>query len=344
VNGSATAWRIVSALLLFFLVLAVAEVFRTTMGVALLLFAGVLFGIFLNRLARWASDHSALSYRWAYWLVVAAIVASVSTLFYNVGSHLPQQADLLWRQLRSAAENLADRAREYQWAQRYLEGSADGQAMLTRAGGILAELFRGMQSMLWAISSLAVIFFVGVYLAFEPELYVAGLLKLVSERYRERAANILDELTSTLSRWILGRLISMALVGIGTAVAMWILGVPLPGTLGVVAGLLTFIPNIGPILAAVPQALLALQVGTETALYVILFNIALQAVESYLFTPLIQKFEVQLPPALTIIVQLFMAVLAGTIGIMMAAPLTAATMVLVRTVYVQGQPDATPPS
>jgi predicted PurR-regulated permease PerM len=295
-------------------------------------------------LARWASDHSPLSYRWAYWLVVVAFVAAVSTLVYSVGSHLPQQADLLWKELRSAAENLADRARDYQWAQRYLEGSAEGQAMLTKAGGILAELFRGMQSMLWAITGLAVIFFVGVYLAFEPELYVAGLLKLVSERHRDHAAEVLEELTSTLSRWILGRLISMALVGISTAVAMWILGVPLPGTLGVVAGLLTFIPNIGPILAAVPQALLALQVGTETALYVILFNIALQAVESYLFTPLIQKYEVQLPPALTIIVQLFMAVLAGTIGIMMAAPLTAATMVLVRTVYLQKQPAAPPPS
>jgi predicted PurR-regulated permease PerM len=105
--------------------------------------------------------------------------------------------------------------------------------------------------------------------------------------------------------------------------------------LGVLAGLLTFVPNVGPIVAAVPQALLALQVGAATVVYVIIFNVVLQTIESYLLTPMVQQYEVSLPPALTIFAQLLMAVLVGVIGIIMAAPLTAAIMVLVQILYLR---------
>lgn len=110
---------------------------------------------------------------------------------------------------------------------------------------------------------------------------------------------------------------------------------PLPVTLGVVAALLTFIPNIGPLLAAVPQVLLAFQVGTDTVLYVILLNMALQFVESYLITPLVQYYEVSLPPALTISLQLLLGVSLGVIGLVVAAPLLVVALVLVQMLYIR---------
>jgi predicted PurR-regulated permease PerM len=105
----------------------------------------------------------------------------------------------------------------------------------------------------------------------------------------------------------------------------------------VVAACLTFIPNIGPLLAAVPQFLLALNVGTSTAMYVIVLNIVLQAVESYLITPIVQRRQVTLPPILTIAAQLVMGAVAGVVGIMMAAPLVVVTMVLVQMLYIQDE-------
>ncbi len=179
------------------------------------------------------------------------------------------------------------------------------------------------------------IFFVGLYAAYEPDLYRNGLIKLVPIDRRDRTKEVLNEMRSALGRWLVGRFFSMAIVGIATGIAMWLLGIPLPMSLGVLAALLTFIPNFGPLLAAVPQMLLAVNGGTQTVLYVVLFNVILQTVESYLITPLVQRHEVSLPPILTIAAQLVMGVLVGIIGVMMAAPLVVVAMVLVQMLYVQ---------
>ena len=135
----------------------------------------------------------------------------------------------------------------------------------------------------------------------------------------------------------------MSIIGVCTGLGLWLLGVPLPLSLGVLAVLLTFVPNVGPIIAALPQTLLAMQMSTNTALYVIVFNIALQGAESYLITPMVQRYEVSLPPVLTISAQLLMGLIIGVIGVMMAAPLTIAVMLLVQMLYIHdylGDPDA----
>ena len=127
----------------------------------------------------------------------------------------------------------------------------------------------------------------------------------------------------------------MIIIGVLTAVGLWLLGVPLALTLGLLAALLTFIPNIGPILAVVPAALLALLQSPTRALYVVLLYLGIQTVESYLLTPLMQKRTVSLPPALTIFAQVLMGILVGRIGLVLATPLTAALFVLVKMLYVE---------
>ena len=151
---------------------------------------------------------------------------------------------------------------------------------------------------------------------------------------RQRLGQTLEKMRSILGFWIVGRLISMCIVGILTTAGLWLLNVPQAIALGVVAGLLTFIPNFGPILAVIPQALLALEVGVNTLAYVVILNVVLQAVESYLVTPVVQRYEVSLPPALTICSQLILGVLLGAIGVIMAAPLTAAILVAVQMLYI----------
>ncbi len=333
-------------LLLFGLILGVTGLLITSVKVVLLVFAGILFGIFLNGISRWVQDHTPISYRWSLMLVLSILLVVAGYGIYRMGSMAGQQATELWAQLRAAAIDLTERLQENPRLQDYLPETSDLQARLA-AGGFLPRLMHGLQWLLWGTTASLLIFFVGLYVAFSPGLYQSGLIRIFPQPHRPRATEVLGKLHTTLRYWITGRLISMTLIGVLTAFGMWLLGIPLPISLGVVAALLTFVPNIGPVLATLPQALLALKVGSDTVLYVLLFNVALQTLESYLITPMVQRYEVRLPPALTIFAQLLLSVWLGVIGLMMAAPLTAGTLVLVETLYLRdhlGEPAEEEPA
>lgn len=329
-------------ILLAALVLAVADLFVVTLSILLLIFAGVIFGIFINGVSRWLLRRIPLSYTWSYAAVVAVFIVLVALGFTFLGSQIAEGASQLWSQLQRAAQSISERLNEYSWGKRILSTGSEGQSDTPKTN-LLSTAMRGAQWMTWFLTGCLVIFFVGLYLAYDPELYRSGLIRLIPKDWQDQANHVLANVHTVLGYWIIGRLISMAVTGTLTAIVLWILGVPLPVTLGLLAALLTFIPNIGPILAAVPQILLALHVGTNTVLYVILFNIILQTFESYLLTPIVQRYEAQLPPALTICAQLLMAVIAGVIGVIMAAPLAAAAIVLVQTIQSEGYKHASQP-
>jgi predicted PurR-regulated permease PerM len=128
---------------------------------------------------------------------------------------------------------------------------------------------------------------------------------------------------------------AMAVVGVLTWLGLWLVGVPLAPILGLIAALLALVPNIGPIIAAVPAVLLAFSDGPTTVLMVVGVYIGVQTLESYAITPLIQQERVSLPPALIISMQLLMGVLFGVLGLALATPMAALGLTLVREVYVQ---------
>ncbi|MEZ6089815.1 MAG: AI-2E family transporter [Pirellulaceae bacterium] len=321
--------------LLIALVLAACDLLTTTLALILLIFAGLLFGIFLNSLAGGLSNHSPLNYTTGYFIIVVVMLVLIGLGFFYLGSQVVQRADQLWSELGSAAERSREKLMQYESAKQWLPDADQMQQMVTQnSSSVLPKMLSGLQIVGWGITGALVMFFVGLYAAYDPSLYRRGMIKLVPLPRRQRTDQVLDKCQSALRRWIVGRLMSMALVGILTAIGLWFLNVPLPITLGVVAALLTFIPNFGPILAAVPQVLLAINVDTNTAIWVIAFNIALQGVESYLLTPMIQRHEVSLPPILTIAAQLLMGIIAGVIGVMMAAPLVVVIMVSIQMLYI----------
>jgi predicted PurR-regulated permease PerM len=195
--------------------------------------------------------HTPLSYRWAYAIVVLSLLSLTAAGLYFMGWQIADQATELTSQLRASTKRAAEYLRQNDWAQQYLP---DPSRMQNRvADGFLPRVLQGVQSLAGALTGLLVIFFVGLYAAFDPDVYRAGLVKLVPPDRRDRAREVLQKLNSALAHWILGRLISMAIVGILTTLGLWLLGVQLPISLGVIAALLTFIPHIGPILAAVPR-------------------------------------------------------------------------------------------
>ena len=179
------------------------------------------------------------------------------------------------------------------------------------------------------------IFFVGLFLAISPATYRDGFVQLVRPDKRERATEVMNEIGDTLWRWLVGRFGSMLVTGVGAATLLWLIGVPMAGALGVVTGLLTFIPNIGAAIALSLAVLFALPKGTAAASMVLPAYLMLQLIESYVVTPLIQKRQVSIPPALLIAFQAVMGVLFGILGAAVASPLLAAAKVAIEKLYVE---------
>jgi predicted PurR-regulated permease PerM len=153
--------------------------------------------------------------------------------------------------------------------------------------------------------------------------------RLVPDRKRESTRELLAAAGSTLRHWLFGTLLSMLVIGLLTWIGLMLLGVPLALSLALLAAMLAFIPNIGPVLSAVPAVLLSLLDGPRLALYVALLYIGIQMVESYLVTPFIQRKTVRLPPAFTIVVQFLLGMMSGVLGLFIATPLAAVALTVV---------------
>lgn len=200
---------------------------------------------------------------------------------------------------------------------------------------VLAKATGVVSNTLGALANVLIVLVFGIYLAADPEVYLGGLARLFPKGRRARVREVLLAVGSTLRWWLIGKFLSMVVIGVLTAIGLWLLGVPMAVTLALIAALLTFIPNIGPILAVVPAALLALLQSPMQVVYVCLLYFGIQTFESYLLTPLVQRRTVSLPPGLTIFAQVLAAVLLGGLALALATPMAAALVVLVRMLYLE---------
>jgi predicted PurR-regulated permease PerM len=203
-------------------------------------------------------------------------------------------------------------------------------------GGATRYLFPFLSSTVAVVAGILLIIFLAIYTAANPGLYRRGVMHLVPHRHRPRAGEVMDAMGTTLRRWLVTQLIAMVAIGAVSTVVLMLLDVPAAFALGVIAGLLEFIPTVGPIISAIPAIAMGFVVSPEKALWVLLAYIGIQAVESHLLTPLLMQEGMDLPPALTILAQALMALLFGFLGLMCAVPILAASMVAVKMLYVEG--------
>jgi predicted PurR-regulated permease PerM len=302
--------------------------------VVLLLFAGVLLAVLLRALA----DRVRALTRLPAGLSLASVVVGLGGLAWLTvrlrGPAIVEQVDALRDALPGAAAAARDRVAQYDWGRRLLEGVPPTEELLA-GGGVLSRAPGVLASTVGAIAEVFVVLFVGIFTAAEPEPYVNGAVRLVPVARRERARAVLREVTATMRWWLVGRFVAMAAVFSLTWLGLAWLGVPLAFTLALFAGLLNFIPNVGPILSVVPAALLALVDGPRLALWVVLLYFVVQSIESYVVNPIVDRRTVWLPPAVTLASQLALAVLFGFLGMALATPLAAVVMVLVKMLYVE---------
>src|SRR5919108_726767 len=205
-----------------------------------------------------------------------------------------------------------------------------------QVSGVARYLFPFLSSTFAVFAGLLLIVFLAIYIGADPDLYHRGLMHLVPHHARKRAGEVLSAMALVLRKWLVTQLIAMFVIGTITTIVLLALKVKAAFALGALAGLLEFVPTIGPLLSAIPAVAMAFLDSPDKALAVAIAYGAIQFLENHLLIPLLMKGGVNLPPALTIVSQAMMALVFGFLGLMVAVPLLAAIMVPVKMLYVEG--------
>lgn len=258
---------------------------------------------------------------WLLWPALQAQLASLSEQFPEAMGQIAEWAERQWRALTGGpVPDLEEQIR---------------RRFNQEVAGIIGGALPLLDTVVGALIGLVVTVVAGIFAAVEPRTYREGVVRLFPPRLRPRIDGTLTRLADTLRWWMVGTAVSMVLIGVLTTIGLWLLGIPAFGALGLIAGLLQFIPMFGPILGAIPAAAVALMMSPGKLLWVLVFYTGIQLVESNIITPLVMQEAVDLPPALTILFQSLMALVFGFLGLLLAVPILATAMVLVRELYVE---------
>ncbi|GAA5176348.1 MULTISPECIES: AI-2E family transporter [Halomonadaceae] len=304
--------------------------------ILLMVFVGLLLALAFSLPAGWLCRHSFLSRRWALLvvlLVISGLLAAFSVNFaFSIGQQFEQLAETLpgsLVELKTMLSQWPMGSQIIEWISENPSPDANLSSWSTRVSTVFSTTFG-------ALLNVVVVVFIGLFIAFDPGIYRTGLIKLITPAHREGAAVVLEAIKHKLAWWLLGRLASMTAVGLLAGVGLWALGIPMALSLGLLAALLSFIPYLGPLFSAVPALLVAFSVDSTAMLHVAVLYTGVQTLESYLVTPLIQREAVSIPPGLLLIVQVWLGLVAGLLGMLVAEPLIVLGMILVQRVYVKG--------
>jgi len=210
-----------------------------------------------------------------------------------------------------------------------------GPGLTDQFGGVARSLFGFFSSTLSVLGGMLLILFIAIFVAVDPEMYQGGLMHLFPHEARPRAREVLGATATMLRRWLLTQSISMVIVGLLTGGVLLVMGVEAAIALGIIAGVLEFIPIAGPIMAAVPGVAMGFLDGPEKAVYVALAYVVIQQVESNVLQPLLMKKGLELPPVLTIVTQGVLSLVFGFMGLLVAVPMLAAAIVPIKMLYVR---------
>ena len=313
--------------------------------VVLLAFIGVLVAILLRAPADWLSRRFGVSEGWALaavGVIMLALVVGGGTLF---GRGVAVEALALVDRIPEIIETFKRELAQTEVGARVLV-LAESSGMLS--GGDGQFIGRGLGligSTFGAVANVLIVLFFAVFMAAQPQPYIQGLLFLMPRKRRKRAREVIYEIGSVLRRWLIGQSILAVCVALLTGAGMLLLGAPFAVALAILAGLMEFVPYIGPFVAAVPAVLVGFAEGPQLALYIALLFLGVQMTESYILAPLIQHRAVHLAPAAILFAQVLMGAVVGALGVAVATPLAAAVMVAVGMLYVEdalGDPSARP--
>jgi predicted PurR-regulated permease PerM len=305
-------------------------------------FLGILFGLSAARATDWVMQRVKINRNIAAAGVVLGTVVLLLAIFAWTGPTLVEQSQDLRTKLPDAFAKLEG------WlsmrhpdlldfiAPPTLDGSSRLAAVLAKYTPMMTNFAFGfVQSTVLVAAGVVMVIFLALYIAADPGVYRRGFLALLPVEYRDKIGKLMTTLGNTLRTWFATQLIAMVVIGVVTTILLAIVGVRGALPLGVIAGVFEFVPNVGPMLAAIPAILMGFVDSPQKALLVVGLYWGIQFLENNLLIPYLMKEQLDLPPALTLITQVVMASVFGFLGLFVAIPLLAAVVTTVRTLWVE---------
>lgn len=309
---------------------------KTAFGVLMLILAGALIAIFFRGLAGLVEKKTGWSDTVCLIISTIGTLLIIAALSWLIGAKVTAQVAELSDTLPATIEKTKQQLQTSSLGKKIVEKINSPESM-QKAKAIAQSFFR---SSFGVLGDLYVVLFLGIFFTVSPKLYIDGIVKLIPTGGRAKGRAIVNIIGENLRKWLKGKLLAMLVVFALTAIGLAIMGIPLWLTLAIIAGLLNFIPNFGPLIAMIPAVLIAFMQGPNTALLVAGLYMFVQVLESNFITPNIQKKLIQIPPALIIIAQLMMGVFTGGWGLVLATPLVAIIMVIVQQTYLKKGKEA----
>lgn len=332
-----------TARLLIILVVAILAIAAWQLtDILVLLFGAILLSIGLCAAARQVSDHTGLGRGVALTGVFALGLAVFGGALWVFGTTVATQLDDVVQVVPSGFRLFMGWIEKYPTVRKLLGqmpgqpgDSMGGASMLGAAGWATSMATSAAGVVTRALGYAIIALFVGIYLAAQPDRYRNLCLRLVPPGHRLVAAHLFDISGQILLRWLVGQTVVMLVIGILSGLGLWALGIEAAAALGLMGGLLCFIPFVGAILAAIPATLVALTQGPAYAASVVLMYVGIHFVEGNFITPMVQAEATSFPPVLAILSTVAFSLLLGPLGVLLAAPLTLFLMAAVELLYVQ---------
>ncbi|MCY7393890.1 MAG: AI-2E family transporter [Leptolyngbyaceae cyanobacterium CAN_BIN12] len=309
--------------------------------VLLLVFAAVVLANSLNLFARWLRKKLGIQRSIAVLIAIGFLVAALALFFQIIVPAFAKQIQEIYvlvpqgiRQLNTWVNSIDDVVPDN--LERYIPNVDDLIQQATPLGNrLLGGSFAFFSSSLGSLLNVLLIVVLGIMMLVNPAAYRGGFVRLFPSFYRRRVEGILEECESSLGSWIVGALISMSVIAVLSTVGLSIIGVKAALANGVLAGLLNFIPNLGPTFSVIPPMAIALLDSPVKALLVLGLYIAIQQFESNFLTPYVMSQQVNLLPAVTLLAQVFFATIFGFWGLLLALPLVVVCQIWIRRVLIE---------
>jgi predicted PurR-regulated permease PerM len=295
---------------------------------------GIFVAIILRGAANYIQRFSFVKPHWSYAIVLCVIIVAAAGIGFALGPRVITQAHEIARTVPRSLGHVRAELDRYEWGRELTRLAS--QSMQSRQ--VTERVTEYGSALVSALVDGIIIAAIGVYLGSNPGWYRRGVLQLLPETHRARAADLFDSIAAVVRGWLLGQLIPMAVLGIGSLIGLAALGVHLAFTLALFTALMLFVPYVGSVIAYIPAVLIAFTQSPMKAVYVTILYVAVHIGEGYVVTPLAQRHAVRLPPALTLLSQFFMWEVAGLLGVILAAPLAAVGLVTVNKLYLNKEP------
>jgi predicted PurR-regulated permease PerM len=315
-----------------------------------LIFAGMLLGVALNAMTNLLGRVVRLPHALRLTIVCLVLASLLSGVIFLGGTTIAQQATVLSNTIKSQLVGVKAFLEKNGIDTSYFDLGSPGTStdssmsaspgaaahnlpsagtIASSGGAIVSQTLKLLLGTVSAVGNFFIVLFLGLTFAAQPSVYRAGLLFIVPAPQRARATVIVDRIGATLERWLIAQIITMAVVFLVTWIGLALIGVQSSFILGIQAGLLTFIPTVGPLLAGLIVVLASLASGWVVAVSAFVLFLGIHALESYILTPILQRQALDIPPATLFAFQILLGVVFGIWGLALALPVIAIVKVMI---------------